>query len=201
MSSSDPQSAPGAAPLIVRTVSVAGTRALAAAVAGVVVAGDTVVLAGEMGVGKTAFAQGFGAALGVGDPITSPTFNLVHSHELPVHSGRAVRAFHHADLYRLGTRHDVDDLGLAELAEDAGVVLVEWGDVVADAFGDHLQILIARPAHDVAGDERVISIEAVGASWAARIDALRAAVRALAADAAASTVTVVEGSDPRAVAP
>ena len=43
--------------------------------------GDVIVLAGEMGAGKTAFAQGFGRALGVDEPITSPTFTLVHSYE------------------------------------------------------------------------------------------------------------------------
>ena len=45
-------------------------------------AGDVIVLAGEMGAGKTAFAQGFGRALGVTEPITSPTFTLVHSYPL-----------------------------------------------------------------------------------------------------------------------
>ena len=48
--------------------------------AGVARRGDIIVLAGEMGAGKTAFAQGFGAALGVAEPITSPTFTLVHSY-------------------------------------------------------------------------------------------------------------------------
>ena len=44
-------------------------------------AGDVILLAGEMGAGKTAFAQGFGRALGVTEPITSPTFTLVHSYD------------------------------------------------------------------------------------------------------------------------
>ena len=57
--------------------------------------GDVIVLAGEMGAGKTAFAQGFGLALGITEPITSPTFTLVHTYD----SGRIV--LHHADLYRL----------------------------------------------------------------------------------------------------
>ena len=56
---------------------------IAAAIAGVSRPGDVVVLSGEMGAGKTAFAQGFGHALGVNEPITSPTFTLVHSYDMP----------------------------------------------------------------------------------------------------------------------
>ena len=66
----------------VRAASLAGTYAVAAVVAGLARPGDIIVLAGEMGAGKTAFAQGFGAALGVTEPITSPTFGLVHTYPL-----------------------------------------------------------------------------------------------------------------------
>src|SRR3954453_2353873 len=97
--------------LQVRTTSPAGTRALAAALAGLARSGDVIVLAGEMGAGKTAFAQGFGAALGVDRPITSPTFNLVHSYPL------GSVTLHHADVYRLSTQHELDDLALGELAD------------------------------------------------------------------------------------
>jgi tRNA threonylcarbamoyladenosine biosynthesis protein TsaE len=166
----------------VRTTSLAGTQAVAAAIARLAQAGDIIVLAGEMGAGKTAFAQGFGAALGVVEPITSPTFNLVHSYPLD-HV-----ALHHADVYRLSTQHELDDLALDDLADDRGIVLVEWGDVVAAAFGDHLTVHLVAPADEsndeVAADAdgfgldgaRQITISAVGPSWAARWDALRAAV-------------------------
>ena len=94
-----------------------------------------IVLAGEMGAGKTAFAQGFGRALGVTEPITSPTFTLVHSYPL---SRRLT--LHHADIYRLERTSDVDDLALHELAAFNGIVLVEWGDVAGSALGDHLEV-------------------------------------------------------------
>ena len=114
--------------------------------------GDIIVLSGEMGAGKTAFAQGFGRALGVTDRITSPTFTLVHSY--PVDSGpRAGKVtLHHADLYRLERTAEVSDLALRELAEFAGIVLVEWGDVV-DLFGDHL-VLHLEPVLDDDGRRR-----------------------------------------------
>jgi len=146
--------------LRLRSTSLVDTHAIAAAVAGLVRAGDVVVLAGEMGAGKTAFAQGFGAALGVTDHITSPTYNLVHSHP----AGKLT--FHHADLYRLSTQHEVADLALGELAEADGVVLVEWGDVVAGTFGDHLLIELTTDL-DI-DDARDVRVTGVGRSWAMR---------------------------------
>ena len=141
---------------------------MAAALAGLARSGDIIVLAGEMGAGKTAFAQGFGAALGVDQPITSPTFNLVHSYPL----GHVT--LHHADLYRLGTQHELDDLALAELADDRGIVLVEWGDVVEAVFGEHLTVRLDPIDDDDMA--RLITIHATGPAWAARWDAVRAAV-------------------------
>jgi tRNA threonylcarbamoyladenosine biosynthesis protein TsaE len=145
--------------LHLRSTSPADTRAIAATIATVVRPGDVVVLAGEMGAGKTAFAQGFGVALGVTEPITSPTFNLVHSHP----AGKLT--LHHADLYRLGRQHEVADLAFAELAESGGVVIVEWGDVVSTMLGDHLFVELV-----VDDDEthRTIAVQAVGREWAAR---------------------------------
>ena len=111
-----------------------GTHAVAGALAGLSRSGDIILLAGEMGAGKTAFAQGFGRALGVTEPITSPTFTLVHSYD----TGDVT--LHHADLYRLEQLAEVADLGLGELAEYHGIVLVEWGDVAESTFGEHLVV-------------------------------------------------------------
>lgn len=147
--------------LQLRSTSPADTQAIAAVIAGVARSGDIIVLAGDMGAGKTAFAQGFGAAMGVTDHMTSPTYNLVHSHPT---AGRLV--LHHADLYRLSTQHEVADLAFAELAESGGVIIVEWGDVVASSFGDHLLVSI-EPVED-ADDERLLRVQASGRSWAGR---------------------------------
>jgi tRNA threonylcarbamoyladenosine biosynthesis protein TsaE len=147
--------------------SLADTQAIAAAVAGVLRTGDVVVLAGEMGAGKTAFAQGVAAALDVAGPVTSPTFTLVHSYEARVAGRRAT--LHHADLYRLDRTGEVADLALAELLEDEGVLLVEWGDVVATSFGDHLAVHLASTDHD---DERRIDVRGVGQRWAVRWERL-----------------------------
>jgi tRNA threonylcarbamoyladenosine biosynthesis protein TsaE len=174
--------------LQLRSDSPATTHAIAAAVASLVRTGDVIVLAGEMGAGKTAFAQGFGAALGVTDHMTSPTYNLVHSHP----AGKLT--LHHADLYRLSTQHEVADLAFAELAESDGVLLVEWGDVVGASIGDHLEVRLERigvadgdddddgddggESADDAGDDerRRVVITAVGRDWARRWDRLTSAV-------------------------
>lgn len=124
---------------MLRADSLASTHAIAAAIARLSRAGDMIVLAGEMGAGKTAFAQGFGRALGISEAITSPTFTLVHSYPVP---GTKL-TLHHADLYRLDRTGDVDDLALHELAEFGGIVLIEWGDVAASTLGDHLEVRLA----------------------------------------------------------
>ena len=148
--------------------SLAETHAVAAAVAGLAKVGDVILLAGDMGAGKTAFAQGFGRALGITEPITSPTFTVVHTYD----TGRMV--LHHADLYRLDRRSEVDDLGLDELTEGRGILLVEWGDVLAETFGDHLAILIERT--DDSDDARRITIRSVGRRWETRWAKLEAAI-------------------------
>ena len=129
--------------LHLRARSLADTHAIAAALAAVSRRGDLIVLAGEMGAGKTAFAKGFGQALGVTEPITSPTFTLVHSYDTP---GKLT--LHHADIYRLSTQHEVADLALAELLEYDGIVLLEWGDVVARSLGEHLLVQLDADPDD-----------------------------------------------------
>ncbi len=158
--------------LHLRSDSLATTSAIAASLASLARRGDLIVLAGEMGAGKTAFAKGFGQAIGVTEPITSPTYTLVHSYP----AGRIT--LHHADIYRLTTLHEVADLALAELLESDGIVMVEWGDVVAGSLGDHLLVRIEFDDGDEQGRDLVIS--ATGRTWAARWDELTSRLAAFA---------------------
>ena len=157
--------------LELRTTSVAGTHAVAGVIAALARPGDLLVLAGEMGAGKTAFAQGFGRALGVTEPITSPTFTLVHSYD----SGRVM--LHHADLYRLDRMAEVADLALGELLEDHAIVLVEWGDVIANTLGPHLEVLLrwaGGAADDDSDETRLIQLRPVGRQWTSRWERMEA---------------------------
>ncbi len=141
---------------------------MASALAQLSRSGDVIVLAGEMGAGKTAFAQGFGQALGITELITSPTFTLVHTYD----SGRII--LHHADLYRLDRLDEVSDLGLHEMVEESGVMLVEWGDMAAEILGAHLEVFISRmPDQD---DQRAIVLTANGQMWTPRWERLVSAV-------------------------
>jgi tRNA threonylcarbamoyladenosine biosynthesis protein TsaE len=177
--------------MMLRADSLAATEAIASALAQLSRPGDVVVLAGEMGAGKTTFAQCFGRALGVVDAITSPTFTLVHSYPVP---GRRL-TLHHADLYRLDRTSELHHLALDELAEFDGVVLIEWGDVAAATLGDHLTVRLDRePDDDELDDDesdagesdetddfgldepRLIEIDATGRSWAGRWDRVLSAL-------------------------
>ncbi|GBL20291.1 tRNA threonylcarbamoyladenosine biosynthesis protein TsaE [Acidimicrobiaceae bacterium] len=123
---------------------------------------DMILLAGEMGAGKTTFTQSFGRALGVTEPITSPTFNLLHNY------GTGRMALHHADLYRLERTGELTDLGLDELQDSGGVVIVEWGDIVGDDLGDALIIKISHSEDVDKVESRTVEIDLRGAQWANR---------------------------------
>jgi tRNA threonylcarbamoyladenosine biosynthesis protein TsaE len=158
----------------VRLTVVAGelaeTVALAAAVALLAGPGDLIVLGGGLGAGKTAFTKGMGAALGVDEVITSPTFTLLRSY--PTAAGFDLL---HADLYRLEHLQEVIDLGLPELLEEGAVAVVEWGEAGVPALvADHLSVVL-----DGSGDgPRQITIAATGAAWAERVAWIGAALAA-----------------------
>jgi tRNA threonylcarbamoyladenosine biosynthesis protein TsaE len=163
-------------PLHRTTESVAATRELAGRLAPLCRAGDVVLLMGDLGAGKTAFTQGFAAALGVAGPVTSPTFALVRQYRCG--AGSPVGTLIHADVYRTGSLGEVIDLALAELVEEDAVAVVEWGDMAAPALGESaLEITLAIP--DAAGspERRVVTIDGRG-SWATRADEAAAALEA-----------------------
>ncbi len=138
------------------------TATVAAALAALVRPGDVLVLAGEMGAGKTTFMKAFAAALGFDGPVTSPTFTLVQHYV----GGRL--DVHHVDVYRLDRVGELHDLGLGELLDAGGVVCVEWGDVVATALGeDRLEVRLDADPDDPVHARR-IELHAVGPAWAQR---------------------------------
>lgn len=147
-----------------RTSGVQGTREVAGAVAALAAAGDVILLSGELGAGKTAFAQGFGAGLGITEPITSPTFTLARQYQ-----GKL--ALHHLDVYRLERFAEMDDIGVSELLDGNGVVLIEWGDAVAPALpNDYLEVTLTYGEGD---DDRDLELRCVGRRWSSRERVLR----------------------------
>jgi tRNA threonylcarbamoyladenosine biosynthesis protein TsaE len=114
----------------------AATRALASALASVARAGDLVCLWGDLGAGKTQFAKGFGAGLGVTGTIASPSFVLMAEHP-----GRLL--LFHIDLYRLGDAAEALAGGLLDDRQVDGVTLVEWPERLGVALpGSRLDVII-----------------------------------------------------------
>ena len=149
-----------------RTESAHDTRALGVAMARGLRRGDVVLLAGDLGAGKTTLAQGIGAGLGVDDHVTSPTFTLVRSYPCAHPTTPTVRTFLHADLYRLEHLGEVADLGIAELAEDDAVAVVEWGDVAEPVLGR--ESISVRLTEGQRADERSVTIRVTGSSGSRR---------------------------------
>ena len=172
-------------------------RLLGERLAGLLRAGDLVVLAGSLGAGKTTLVQGIGEGLGVRGPITSPTFVIARLHPALGDGPDLV----HADAYRLDSRLEVDDLDLdADL--DHSVTVVEWGEgLVENLAAAHLLVTIERPGPtqprtagtELAGprglrspapggaadDEvRTVTLTGYGERWAATAGALDAVVAA-----------------------
>lgn len=141
------------------------TDAAAAALAGALRQGDVVLMSGELGAGKTAFARAaIRARLGFAEDVPSPTFTLVQTYE-------AAPPIWHADLYRLSDPDETIELGLLD-AMDEAIVLIEWPDRLgpyAPSRALHLSI-----GYEAAGG-RSLEWRAEGEGWDAAAATLEAA--------------------------
>ena len=150
-------------------------RELGRRLAGLLGAGDLVLLSGDLGAGKTTLTQGIGAGLQVRGDITSPTFVIARGHPSLVGGPALV----HADAYRLGGVEELDDLDL-DTALDEAVTVVEWGEGMAESLaGDRLEVVVRRRrgaagpldgtgSHDESDDEvdpRHVRVHPVGRRW------------------------------------
>jgi tRNA threonylcarbamoyladenosine biosynthesis protein TsaE len=161
-------------PLILQSDSPTSTKKIAAKLSACCRSGDIILLVGDLGAGKTAFAQGFAAALGVEGPVTSPTFALVRQYDCGEAS--PIDLLIHADVYRTETLHEVVDLALSELVEERAVALVEWGDMAAPVLGDDvLEVTLTQPNEDTSAELRTIAINGRG-TWIDRADDVRQAL-------------------------
>jgi tRNA threonylcarbamoyladenosine biosynthesis protein TsaE len=157
-------------PVLLHTHSADEARDLGKRLAGVLRAGDLVILSGDLGAGKTTFTQGIGAGLGVRGDVTSPTFVISRVHPSLGDGPPLV----HVDAYRLGGIEELDDLDLDTSLDDA-VTVVEWGEGVAEGLAeDHLDVRISRArggdpvdGADVSDDHdpRTVRLVPVGARW------------------------------------
>jgi tRNA threonylcarbamoyladenosine biosynthesis protein TsaE len=146
--------------LIIRSQAPTETTRLGERIGRVLRAGDVVLLRGDLGAGKTQFARGVAAGLGIVGPIPSPTFTLVNEYAGCNAAGEAV-PLAHIDLYRLGEGGDLDSLGLDDYVGGAWAAVIEWPErAVDDGFipATYLEIAIAD-----AGDQaRTLTVTAYG---------------------------------------
>ena len=134
----------------------ADTMAVGRRLAGLLWVGDVVLIDGDLGVGKTTFVAGLAEGLGVDEPITSPTFILMRTYP-------GLLPLTHADVYRLDTLAEIEDLELTESSSD-GVLAVEWGTAIEQWMpADHLVVRI-RIAE---GENRQIELIPYG-NWGTR---------------------------------
>lgn len=111
------------------TKSLDETKQLASKIAQDISVGNVIALIGDLGTGKTAFAQGFAKAIGVKEAVGSPTFKLISEYE-----GSEIWLYH-IDCYRLqNTQQFVNIGGEDYLAPDNGVTLIEWADIIEDVL-------------------------------------------------------------------
>lgn len=100
------------------------TRRLAECLAAFLTPGMVLCLTGDLGAGKTTFTQALAKAMGVSEPVTSPSFTIVHEY----HSGRV--PIYHMDVYRIEDPTELEDFGFDEYFAGTAVVVVEWGERV-----------------------------------------------------------------------
>ena len=143
------------------------THALGRRVGALLRAGDVVVLDGELGTGKTVFAKGIAIALGISEPVVSPTFTVVREYDAPT-------PLVHVDVYRLDHLQELHDLGFDDLVGSDAVTVVEWGEGKVEGLSpDRLQVHIAWAGAGPAADDHVgeeprrVGFRPTGARWAA----------------------------------
>ncbi len=136
--------------------------------AGVLRAGDVVVVDGELGAGKTTLAQGLGAGLGVRGPIISPTFVISRVHRSLVGGPDLV----HVDAYRLGDAAELSDIDLDDSLPES-VTYIEWGGGKAEWLADdRLEVEIWRST-DPTTDFRTVRLTGIGRRWDGALETLR----------------------------
>ncbi|MBQ9609262.1 MAG: tRNA (adenosine(37)-N6)-threonylcarbamoyltransferase complex ATPase subunit type 1 TsaE [Lachnospiraceae bacterium] len=119
------------------------------------VAGEVYCLYGDLGTGKTVFSQGFGAGLGIEEPLSSPTFTILKEY----HEGRL--SLYHFDVYRIGDPDEMDEIGYYDKIDSDGVCLIEWAELIEDILPSHYKKVVIEKDVSKGFDYRKITIEEV----------------------------------------
>lgn len=115
--------------------------------------GEIYALGGDLGAGKTVFAQGMAAGLGIHEPVTSPTFTIMQVYD----GGRL--PFYHFDVYRIGDVEEMDEIGYEDFFFGEGVCLVEWAELVEEILPDHTICITIEKDPEKGFDYRKITVQ------------------------------------------
>ena len=116
--------------MIYESNSAAQTAQFARELAGKSKPGSVICLDGELGVGKTVFAQGFAGGLGIVEPVSSPTFTIVQVYE----GGRL--PLYHFDVYRIADPGEMEEIGYEDYFYGDGVCIIEWAELICELIPD-----------------------------------------------------------------
>lgn len=115
--------------------------------------GSIVTLSGDMGVGKTVFAQGFAKGMGINEPINSPTFTIVQVYD------EGKMPLYHFDVYRIADSEEMYEIGYEEYFYGEGVCLIEWAELINDILPENIIRIKIEKSLEKGIDYRKITIE------------------------------------------
>lgn len=115
--------------------------------------GDCVCLIGDLGTGKTLFAQGFASGIGIKEDVNSPTFTILQEYD----DGRV--PFYHFDVYRIEAIEEMEDIGFMEYVDGDGVCLIEWADKILELLPLHYTKIILEKDLEKGFYYRKVTIE------------------------------------------
>ena len=115
-------------------------------------AGQVFCLIGDLGVGKTVFAQGFGAGVGIEEPMSSPTFTIMQEYT----EGRV--PLYHYDVYRTSDVDELEETGFYEYVGGDGVALIEWADMIEEVIPKDATWIKIEKEVEKGFDYRVITV-------------------------------------------
>ena len=142
--------------MIIETYSPEETFAFARQLGAHAQPGALFTLTGDLGVGKTVFAQGLAAGLDITEAISSPTFTILQIYD----EGRL--PFYHFDVYRIADPQEMDEIGYEDYFYGEGVCLVEWAELIGELLPEkRTQILIEKDL-EKGFDYRRITMDEIG---------------------------------------
>ncbi|MCD8083114.1 MAG: tRNA (adenosine(37)-N6)-threonylcarbamoyltransferase complex ATPase subunit type 1 TsaE [Clostridiales bacterium] len=115
--------------------------------------GEIYCLDGDLGVGKTVFAQGFAEGLDIGEPVNSPTFTILQQYD----GGRL--PFYHFDAYRIGDVSEMDEIGYEDCFFGEGVCLIEWAQLIEEILPEDVIRVRIEKRPECGYENRRITVE------------------------------------------